>query len=345
MLGIPRPVKYYAGVAAVAAASPWLSLRLIDPLPPRRITIASGPAGSLLHEHAQRYLDVTLAVGGVAAPALREALRNPTLALVRLAHTDAYVRRYRFLSKRTRYAGTVELEVARDVRDDQSYFEAAGEFPNVEQVDLPVAPDAVRHQRFGPSLLYRYLPFWAVTAVERFIIIVVPLLAVLLPAVLLPLVRLLPSVVAGRVRSRIYRGYGELALPERAVNAHADPAPIGAWLGPLQRLERAAERRDAPASFAGEVHTLREHIDLLRRAVLARAGGGVDGAPHRVRFHHCGRRRPSASFHPRRSCHEDEPRPACSDLRRPCRRLRVRCAVPATVGTQGDRNRGQSRPL
>ena len=72
------------------------------------------------------------------------------------------------------------LEVIRGIHGKRGYFEAANEFPNVEQVDIPVSPDAVRHHRFGPSLLYRYMPFWVATTLERFIIIVVPLLAVLL---------------------------------------------------------------------------------------------------------------------------------------------------------------------
>jgi len=49
------------------------------------------------------------------------------------------------------------LEVIRDEHHDQGYFEAPNEFPNVDQVDLRVSPDAIRHRRFGPSLLYRYL--------------------------------------------------------------------------------------------------------------------------------------------------------------------------------------------
>ena len=96
-------------------------------------------------------------------------------------------------------------------------------------------------------------------------IIVLPLLAVLVPVI-----RAFPSVLAWRIRSRIYRWYGELALLEREVAApSAQPPPIDRWLADLQRIERAAARINPPASFASEVYTLREHTELVRRAALA----------------------------------------------------------------------------
>jgi hypothetical protein len=99
------------------------------------------------------------------------------------------------------------------------------------------------------------------------VIIAVPLLLVVLP-----LVRFLPAVMSWRVRSRIYRWYGELKLLERDVELRRGTLPIEKWLGDLDRIERAAEQLRTPASFASEAYTLREHIALVRRTVLARAG-------------------------------------------------------------------------
>ena len=58
------------------------------------------------------------------------------------------------------------LEAIRDIHGKRGYFAAANEFPSIERVDIRVSPDAVRHHRFGPSLLYRYMPFWAATTLE-----------------------------------------------------------------------------------------------------------------------------------------------------------------------------------
>ena len=246
-----------------------------------------------------RQIDAAVLVGGIRTPAVAAALSDHSLRLVSLAHADAYAQRYRYLTRRTLHAGAVAfapptpgqdvalvateamlaaradinpaivnllLETMRDAHDDQGFFEAPGEFPNTDQVDLPVSPDAVRHRRFGLSVLYRYMPFWVATLVERFIIIVLPLLAIVLPAV-----QLLPHAVAWWIRSKIYRWYGELALLEREVMSTPVDPPIDRWLADLQRIQRAAERINPPAKFASETYTLREHIRLVRDAVLAKA--------------------------------------------------------------------------
>ena len=226
-----------------------------------------------------REIDAALMVGGVRTPTIRAALTDPALELVNLAQADAYPQRYSFLTRRTLHAGAIEfapltpprdvalisteamlaarddvhpaivnllLEVIRDEHDDQGYFEAPNEFPNVEQVDLRVSPDAVRHRRFGPSLLYRYLPFWVAAFVERFIIIVVPLLVVMVPVV-----RFLPQIMRWRVRSRIYRWYGELSLLEHDVRSREGELPIERWLrtssGSSAASSASPRRRASPA--------------------------------------------------------------------------------------------------
>ena len=244
-------------------------------------------------------IDVALLVGGARTPPIAAALADPGLALANLAHADAYPQRYHFLTRQTLRAGAVSfapvlpphdvalvtteamlaarsslhpaivnllLETIRDEHDDQGFFESAGEFPNIEQVDLPVSPHAVRHKRFGPSLLYRYLPFWVATVVEWCVIILVPLLVVVLPVV-----RFLPAIMRWRVRSRIFRWYGELKLLERDVEQRRGTLPIEQWLADLDRVELAAAQTRIPSSFASEAYTLREHIALVRRSVLERA--------------------------------------------------------------------------
>jgi hypothetical protein len=157
------------------------------------------------------------------------------------------------------------IDAARELHDGQGRFEAAGEFPGIAPVDLRVSPFADQHTRFGSSLFYQYLPFWAATVVERLLIIVAPLIVVLIP-----LLSYLPRIRTWWVRSRIYRWYGELALLEHAVRTRHGALPIAQWMATLDRIERAVAGVKSPASFASEAYTLREHIALVRRAVLAR---------------------------------------------------------------------------
>jgi hypothetical protein len=162
------------------------------------------------------------------------------------------------------------IDKARDVHSGRGYFEAAGEFPGITPVDFPVSEDAERHKRFGPSFLHRYLPYWIATVIERLIIVVVPLLVILVP-----LLNMLPQMLRWRVRSRIFRLYGELMLLERDVAARTGALPIERWLADLDRIEREAEGVKTPASHASEAYTLREHIGLVRRAVMLKAGAAT----------------------------------------------------------------------
>jgi len=100
--------------------------------------------------------------------------------------------------------------------------------------------------------------------------VVVPLLVVLVP-----LINLLPQMVRWRVRSRIFRMYGELKLLERDVYARTGTLPVERWLSDLDRIEREAEHLKTPVSYASEAYTLREHIGLVRRAVMAKSGAAT----------------------------------------------------------------------
>jgi TRAP transporter TAXI family solute receptor len=251
-------------------------------------------------------LDVALFVGGANTPLIQDALRDPALRLAPIARAEAYARRFPYITKLTLPTGTIDLarnipaqdvamigtkamlvaredlhpalvnllvDAAREIHGGQGYFESAGEFPGTTQVDLPVSVEADRHRKFGPSLLHRYLPFWVATVVERTIILVVPLLVVLVP-----LMNILPQFLRYRVRSRIFRWYGELALLERDIRTRAAPLPLERWRGDLDRIEEAATQIRAPASYASEAYTLREHINIVRREVEARARGAAAGS-------------------------------------------------------------------
>lgn len=64
--------------------------------------------------------------------------------------------------------------------------------------------------------------------------------------------------------------YGELALLERDVGSRTGTLPVEKWLAALDRIEHAAARIRTPASFASEAYPLREHIGLVRRAVMTK---------------------------------------------------------------------------
>jgi TRAP transporter TAXI family solute receptor len=244
-------------------------------------------------------VDAVMLVGGAATPAIVGLLRDPAIRLMNFTRADAYTRRFPYVTKLVLPAGTIDLalnvppedvtligtkamlvarpglhpalvnlllDAAGDIHPSQGYFENAGEFPAIAPVDVPVSDDAVRHKRFGPSVIHRLLPFWVATFVERFVILVLPLIIIMVPVV-----NYFPAFLRWRVRSRVYRWYGELALLERDVATRKGVLPVEKWLHDLDRIEHAVEGIRTPTSFASEAYTLREHIGLVRRAVLAKA--------------------------------------------------------------------------
>ena len=243
-------------------------------------------------------VDAAVFVDGAQNQAVWAALHDPHLRLMSYGHADAYPRLLPYIKKLTLPSGVIDVahdipekevalvgtkamlaardglhpaliellvDAAHEIHGGQGLFEEAGEFPGTTRVDLRISTDADRHKRFGPSFLYRYLPFWLATLAERAIIILVPL-----AAVLLPLFHYLPQLLRWRVRSRVYRWYGELALLERDVAERTGALPTEKWLADLERIERAVARIHTPSGYASEAYTLREHIALVRRAVLAR---------------------------------------------------------------------------
>ena len=248
-----------------------------------------------LHALQRGEIDAALFIGQVPFPAVWEGLHDPSLKLMSLERADAYPRRFPYITKLTLPPGTVDLarhipaqevkligtkamlvarddlsplianlllEAARELHSEQGHFAGVGEFPNAAPVDLPVSADASRHLRFGPSFLHRYLPFFVASYLERLIVVLVPLL------VLVPIANLLPQLFSWRVRSRIYRLYGELKLLERELGEQSGTAPMQDWIARINRLEQAAARIGTPASYASEAYTLREHIALVRQSVL-----------------------------------------------------------------------------
>ena len=286
------------GSGARAFAEPLLAANNITGFNTRLVPLVNLEA---LRALQNGQVDAAFFIGPVQLPAVWQASHDPSLKLMRLERADAYPRKLPFITKLTLPAGTIELalripaqevrligtramlvardglppaiidllmEAARELHSEQGYFEADDEFPNTASVDLPVSTDANRHHRFGPSLLHRYLPSFVATYGERLIILLVPLLVVLVP-----MINFLPQVLRWRARSRIYRWYGELTLLERDVGARTGTLPIEQLLADLERIEEAAARIRTPASYASEAYTLREHIGLVRRMVLAKASG------------------------------------------------------------------------
>ena len=81
-------------------------------------------------------------------------------------------------------------------------------------------------------------------------------------AVLIPLSKVVPPLYQYRVRSRIYRWYGQLRRIEDAMLAGGDRVALARE---VDDLDTRVERIPVPLSYADELYALRSHIQMVRR--------------------------------------------------------------------------------
>ncbi len=219
-------------------------------------------------------------------------LQTPGVKLMDFPQSDAYSRRFDFLSATRLPRGVVDLAAnipPDDVRlvgptttlvsrnsthpallqlfalagnamhGGAGWFKRARAYPNIENNELPLAKEAERAIKNGPPLLQRHLSFWMANLVERMWLVMGIIIAVMLP-----LSRVLPPLYTFRVRSRIFRWYGQL----RDIEQRVDTEGSQALLQELQELERRAEKVTVPLSYTDELYALRSNIALVRKKLL-----------------------------------------------------------------------------
>ncbi|MBI1394893.1 MAG: C4-dicarboxylate ABC transporter substrate-binding protein [Betaproteobacteria bacterium] len=228
---------------------------------------------------------------------------SPKLSLMNFARSEAYARRLQFLTPVTVPEGVFDLEndlpprdihmlaataelvvrdtlhpaiqmlllqAATEIHGGGGLFHRQGTFPANQRFDFPISPDAERYYKSGRPLLQRYLPFWLANLIDRMIVFLIPLVAVLFP-----LSRLLPPLYRWRVRSRIYRWYGELMFIENETRRSITAGEHRDFTDRLDAIERTVNDLHPPLAYADQLYLLRQHIDFVR-AKLAGATVGLD---------------------------------------------------------------------
>jgi TRAP transporter TAXI family solute receptor len=243
-------------------------------------------------ELQQGRIDAAFIIAAETAPVVQVLIRSPGVKLMSFAQDRAYQRRFPFLTKLTFPRGvadlvrdfppddikvlaptanliirddlhpalqTLLLRTASEVHGKSGFFQDAGEFPAYMDQMLPLSPDAARYFKSGPPFLQRYLPFWLAVLVDRLIVMLVPIFALLIP-----LLKVAPAIYNWRVRSKVFRVYGELKFLEDDLRDHFDPAKLADYRSRLDALDDEASALHIPLGFTDLAYTLREHVNLVR---------------------------------------------------------------------------------
>jgi hypothetical protein len=158
------------------------------------------------------------------------------------------------------------VQAAAEIHGAPGWFQRRGDFPNAHFTEIALAPSAEKFFKNGPPLLNRYLPFWLANFFDRMWLVMVAL-----GALLLPLSRVVPPLYVWKVRSRIYRWYGQLRSVEVAVEEASDADKRDVCIHQLLRLDEIEQRVNQltiPLSFAEELYELRSHINFVRKRIL-----------------------------------------------------------------------------
>ena len=226
-------------------------------------------------------------------------LQSPGIRLMDFAQSEAYSRRFGYLTPVVMPQGVVELskniperdmrlvasttsllasakthpailqlfaQTATSLHGGASWFNRAREYPSLEHSEVPLSPEAVRAIKNGPPFLQRYLPFWLANLIER-----MWLAMGLIIALALPLSRIIPPLYTFRIRSRVFRWYAELRdIEQRHETAAADGVSEQQLLDELAEMESKVEKVVMPLAFTDELYALRNNIALVRKKLQRR---------------------------------------------------------------------------
>lgn len=243
-------------------------------------------------------IDAAFLTGDTATREVNRSLREVgDVKLMNFRQAAGYARRLRFLSRLTLPEGgldladnippaayeligpTVELVAqkdlhpalsdlligaAREVHSPAGLFREAGAFPAAIAHELPLSEDAERYYQSGGQFLYKRLPFWLASLLDRLLVVVLPLLVILVP-----ITKGLPAIYSWRVRSRIYRWYGALMQIEREMMAGPTTEQHASIDERLDEIEDAVNGLKTPLSFADQLYVLREHVGLVRHRLAS----------------------------------------------------------------------------
>ncbi|WP_348699503.1 TAXI family TRAP transporter solute-binding subunit [Duganella fentianensis] len=272
-----------------------LELNGIEKHQVRRYSLANTPATV---ELLAGRIDGLVFTSAPEAPLIQMLLQTPGIRLFNFHQAEAYGRKLPFLTHVMLPRGIVDLgrdlpasnydliaptatlvarenlhpalvdlfvQAAAGIHGGSGWFAQQGQFPSAKYSEIPVHAEAAKFYKSGPPLLQRYMTFWLANFFDRMWVVVVAL-----GALILPLSKVVPPLYVWRIRSRVYRWYGQLRAVEQAVEA-ATPADrlqvYGAQLQRLNEIEELVNQVSIPLSFADGLYGLRSHIQFVRKRI------------------------------------------------------------------------------
>ncbi|MFS2015690.1 TAXI family TRAP transporter solute-binding subunit [Massilia sp. CT11-108] len=270
----------------------------VNGLEPRQLKLSALENTPATVELLAGHIDGLVFSSAPEAPLIQMLLQTPGIRLFNFRQAEAYTRRLPFLTHVVLPRGIVDLgrdipaqdfhliaptatlvaredlhpalidlfvKAATEIHGGTGWFQQQGQFPSPRYTEIPVAREAAKYYRDGPPFLQRYLSFWLANLFDRLWVVVVAL-----AALIIPLSKIVPPLYVWRIRSRVYRWYGELRAVEQALENAKDEHRDEAREELLRRLDGIEQRVNhisIPLAYADALYGLRSHINFVRQRV------------------------------------------------------------------------------
>jgi uncharacterized protein len=279
----------YAGNGTHTVVSTLLAESDINASNTKLVAIGGEEASAALHEGK---VDAALFVDVANSYIIREMVADKRLHLLSLDTAEAFSRKFSFMHHLTLPEGALDLarniphhdvqlvaptatlvvkesmhpalvylmmKVISEVHGGPSMFNSKGEFPAAKDTDFPISTQALNFYKSGLPIIDKYLPFWAATFVNRTLIVILPLLALLIP-----LTKIIPMVYVWLVKRKLFRYYGELRFLDAQLQDIKTAEDVQQCLDKLNDIEAKVVNVKLPVPFSQYAYELRAHIELVR---------------------------------------------------------------------------------
>jgi len=256
---------------------------------------------------AEGQVDAAIVIAAAQAPIVQQLLGDSSMRLASLAQAPGLAQRHPYFIPLTLSRGAADpahdlphhdvqllattanlvvredihpalahllLDAAREVHSAGGLLSRPGTFPSEKGTDFPLSDVAERYFKNGRPFLQNYLPFWVAIWVQRVLLLLVPL-----AAIMVPLARVLPGIVTWRRQSKLYRRYGELKYLEQDLASHKlDAAERSAAHAKLDHIQDEIVHAQFPLDLYDRVYTLRQHVDYVRAQLDRQSERASDGS-------------------------------------------------------------------
>lgn len=254
-------------------------------------TLVEAPGADAAAALLKGDVDAAFFVSAPDAELVQKLLRADGVRLMNFSQAEASARRFPWLARIVLHKGVIDFaqhipvrdvelvaavallavrddvhpalqfalaQAAAEVHRGPGIFNTDGIFPQAQSTELPMSGVAERFHKVGPPFFQRYLPFWLAVWMDRLIVLLIPL-----AAILVPVFKFLPSIYDWRVRRPIWKWYEELHKLEAAIADH--PEDHEKHLQEIQRIDEGVSAIPLPLTYSEAHYNLRSYVEYVQR--------------------------------------------------------------------------------